>query len=317
MKKTIALIGILSASAVAASAQNQSNQQNQTCRDISAGGFIAPDEVIMQTQSGYVACRVFKPLAATKNEAAPTPAPAPTVAVGPNPAPAPASAPVPAAMAPMGKLASRRGDETFPRVQGGAGYQYASFKLSGNVNSVLSASSDRFGFNGMFGQGNVNLSRYVSVVGEGDFERTSLSGKPLHIVGTLIGQSGAVVVQGPTGHINVSSFTGGPQVYPMGHGRWEPFGRATIGLNRAAWDGASVTSSGNVQHYNGSKSGLSWQIGGGLNYRLRRHLGVRLFQFDYSRVTADAILHPSGDLGAPIPTHFVLTSVKFGAGITF
>lgn len=194
MKKIFALVAISSAFAVAAPAQSQPNQQNRTCRDISAGGYIAPDEVIMQSESGYVACRVFKLLATAKNETAPAPAAAP------------ASTPVPAAMAGFGVLgASSVGQARVPKVQVATGYQYNSVNGSGIAYGYL-FSTTRVNTNGAFVQLMMNLNRYVSPVGNVDISYKNYNGANYLL-----------------------TYMGGVQAYPATHREWSPFGRVMLG----------------------------------------------------------------------------------------
>jgi hypothetical protein len=285
MKKTIALIGILSASAVAASSQNQSNQQNQTCRDISAGGYIAPDEVIMQTQSGYVACRVFKLLpGGAKNETAPPPAAAP------NPAPAPPPARAPAAWvlggAPLTKHA--------PHLQAAFGYQYDSVNLSGS-----GYSSARANTNGAFVQVIGNLSANLSVIGNVDAIYRNI---PIITVDSS-GNTGRV-----SGHDYLLTYTGGVQAYPMGHRNWMPFVRSTFGVSKIHLLWPYQYSCGATAYCVGGAgfdaTGFAWQIGGGVDYRLRREsrLAVRLGQFDYGQMKKYGVN---------------VNSFKLGGGLTF
>lgn len=190
MKKAIVLVGILAVSAVAATAQNQS------CRDIVSGGFIQPDEVIMQTQTGYVACHFTKVTTVAKNEA---PAPTPDPAANPI---APAKGPL--GVQPVNNYNSPQGKEA-PLVQVAAGYQYNSVNFSGNV-SDFSFSTTRLNTNGAFGQGMVNFNRYVSAVGSVDVSYKSDEGTNYLL-----------------------TYLGGVQAYPLRHGKWSPFGRFMLG----------------------------------------------------------------------------------------
>lgn len=267
MKKIFALVATLSASAVVATAQNQQNQQNQTCRDISAGGYIAPDEVIMQTQSGYVACRVFKLLpAAAKNETVPAPAPVP--APPPVSAPAPAPTPVPATMAGFGVLgASNFGQSRVPKVQVATGYQYNSVNFSGNAYGYL-FSTNRVNTNGAFVQLMMNLNRYVSPVGNVDISYKNYNGANYLL-----------------------TYIGGVQAYPATHGQWSPFGRAMFGAGTL-----------HICCGSGSWTGFAWQVGGGLDWRPRREsrMAVRLGTFDFARVSKYGINANSLKMGTGI-----------------
>lgn len=185
------LVGILSACAIGAAAQNQN------CREVAAGGFIQPDEVIMQTQSGYVACRVTK-VTTVVNSAVPAPASAPAA----NPI-IPAKAPLSAQPTYNGNNNYQEGEA--PLVQVATGYQYNSVNFSGNVYD-LSFSTSRLNTNGAFAQVMVNFNRYVSAVGNFDGSIKSYEGTNYLL-----------------------TYLGGVQAYPLSHGKWSPFGRFMVG----------------------------------------------------------------------------------------
>jgi len=195
MKKAIILVGILSVSAVATIAQNQN------CRDIAAGGFVQPDEVIMQTQSGYVACPVIK-VAAAKSE---VPASTPSAAANPvEPAKGPLGGP------PVKNPNSNSQGWKAPLVQVATGYQYNSVNLSG-----YGGSTNRLNTNGMFAQVMMNFNRYVSAVGNVDVSYKSYQGSNYLL-----------------------TYMGGVQAYPLSHGSWSPFGRFMLGAGTLHVSGA-------------------------------------------------------------------------------
>lgn len=190
MRKVFIIAVILSASAIGATAQAQNN-----CRDISAGGFLQPDEVLVQTTSGYMACRAVKPAAPASNE---------VVAASS----ATAAAPMPAAKAalPDRTVYTRDTDEgRAPMVQVAGGYQYNSLNFSGNI-SGINFSSDRVSTNGAFAQVMVNVNRYISPVGSVDISYKSYEGSNYLL-----------------------AYMGGVQAYPLARGKWSPFGRVMFG----------------------------------------------------------------------------------------
>jgi hypothetical protein len=213
MKKVIMLVGILSASAIGATAQNQN------CRDIAAGGFIQPDEVIVQTQSGYVACRVTK-VTTVVNSAVPAPAPAPT------------ANPIIPAKAPLSAQPTYNGNNNYqereaPLVQVATGYQYNSINLSG-----YGGSTNRLNTNGMFAQVMMNFNRYVSAVGNVDVSYKSYQGSNYLL-----------------------TYMGGVQAYPLSHGRWSPFGRFMLGAGTLHVSGAGSATAFDWQ----VGGGLDWK----------------------------------------------------------
>jgi hypothetical protein len=116
-----------------------------------------------------------------------------------------------------------------------------------------------------------NVSPYLAVIGDLDFITKSSS---------------------YTGRVSLITYGGGVQAYPIRHGAWTPFVRATVGAGTI-----------HVQGY-GTATGFAWQFGGGLDYHFHREsrFGVRLGQFDYGQVKK---------YGAS------LNSIKLGAGIVF
>ena len=190
MNKVIMLVGLLSLSGLAASAQDQN-----TCRELTGGGAIQPDEVAMQSQSGtLVACRNVKP-APTSEAMAPESAPAP------NPgAPVRAARVVPFAVQHRSRST---GDWYTPTVQFGVGYQYNSLNASAPGYGI---STSRVGTNGGFAQVMVNLNRYFSPVGSVDFSYKNVQGANYLL-----------------------TYVAGVQGYPLSHNRLTPFGRAMVG----------------------------------------------------------------------------------------
>ena len=185
------LIVLMIALLVCGPAWGQSN-----CRDISAGGFIQPDEILMQTANGYIACKVVK--------AQPTPK---IDVVPPTNAPLPAS-PVASARAPMpepAKTSVNHGDWSTPLVQVAAGYQYNSVNGSTSVNG-FAFSTSRVNTNGAFTQVIFNVNRFVSPVGSFDISYKNEGGSNYLL-----------------------TYLGGIQAYPLSHGRWSPFARAMFG----------------------------------------------------------------------------------------
>jgi hypothetical protein len=179
--RTIALLALL----MFASTRGQSG-----CRDISAGGFVQPDEIIMQTANGYMACKVVKAKPVPQNDAPPS---TPITA-----APAsPAKAPLPS------QPRTNHGDWSTPLVEMASGYQYNS--VNGSTSAEGSGfSTSRVNTNGAFAQVIFNVNRYISPVGSFGISYKSEAG-PNYLL----------------------TYLGGIQAYPLSHGKWSPFARAS------------------------------------------------------------------------------------------
>ena len=199
------LVGMLIASAIPAIAQTQNTQTQNRCRDIAAGGFVQPDETIVQTQSGWVACRAGNSADAAKNvkAALPTSDPVPTT--------------MPAARAPHGVQPTYKDQRwNTPRVQVAAGYQYNSFNVSTSIFG-FNVTSGRVNTNGGFAQVLMNLHRYVSPVGNVDISYKSITGS----------------------NFLLFTYLGGVQAYPLSHRMWSPFGRFMLGAGTAHVSGSA------------------------------------------------------------------------------
>jgi hypothetical protein len=193
------------------------------CRDISAGGFIQPDEIIMQTAYGYVACKVVKAPVAAKTDA-------------PSSTPAMAAPPVAPAKGPLGEPARttvNHGDWSTPLVQVAAGYQYNSVNGSTSV-SGFSFSTSRVNTNGAFTQVMFNINRYISPVGSFDISYKNEGGSNYLL-----------------------TYLGGVQAYPLSHGRWSPFARAMFGAGTLRVSGYSSETGFSWQ----IGGGLDWHFG--------------------------------------------------------
>ncbi len=81
-----------------------------------------------------------------------------------------------------------------------------------------------------------------------------------------------------TGNMRVYSFMGGPRIYPLRHRKFTPFGHVLYGVailrNTVGPFGgfAQTTSTNDVK---------SWEAGGGFDYNVSRHWGIRIFEFDF------------------------------------
>jgi opacity protein-like surface antigen len=70
----------------------------------------------------------------------------------------------------------------------------------------------------------------------------------------------------------------GPKLYPLGHRKVTPFGHFLVGGARYS---NTTPPYGGYPSNNKTASAYAWEAGGGLDWNLSRHWGVRLFQFDF------------------------------------
>src|SRR5216684_1901 len=102
------------------------------------------------------------------------------------------------------------------------------------------------------GSGAYSLNNYLGVVGE--FSGCKVTGLP----------------SGVSAHALTYLF--GPRVTYRGYGRLEPFGEALFGGAHTSASGGGATITDNA---------FAFAIGGGVDYKWKRNLAIRLGQFDY------------------------------------
>lgn len=146
-------------------------------------------------------------------------------------------------------------DET-PRVEASAGYSYVRV----NVNTGTGSQ----GFNGNGGSGSIafNMNRWFGVVA--DFGGYTHS-ETITVGGTPV-----------TGTATAYSYLFGPKIASRGHEKWTPFAQALFG-------GVHGSASGTVGGVPGSTSEnvFGMAIGGGLDYNVSKHIGIRVVQAEY------------------------------------
>ena len=70
----------------------------------------------------------------------------------------------------------------------------------------------------------------------------------------------------------------GPKLYPLGHRKVTPFGHFLVGIARYS---NTTPAYGGYPSTSRAASAYAWEAGGGLDWNLSPHWGVRLFQLDF------------------------------------
>ena len=86
---------------------------------------------------------------------------------------------------------------------------------------------------------------------------------------------------------HIYSYLAGPRVYPLGHHKLTPFVHGLVGV--ASYH-LHVPASGSgptfIQEFNQTDNNLSFAIGGGVDWKLTRHISIRVAQLDYQQTRA-------------------------------
>jgi opacity protein-like surface antigen len=120
------------------------------------------------------------------------------------------------------------------------------------------------GMNGWFGSLDYNWKRWLGVEGEGTG------------AGKNLGFSEAEGL--PLGALHIYTFLVGPKIYPLGHRKLTPFGHFLYG-------GAYYRNNGppfaGLNFQTQTSTVKSWEAGGGIDFNLSSHWGIRLIEADY------------------------------------
>jgi opacity protein-like surface antigen len=150
--------------------------------------------------------------------------------------------------APPQEKPEKRGSEK-PRYELSAGYAYRSYYQSGASTMWL---------NGWYASATYNLWRWLGAEAEG--------------MGVYKDQG---IILGKT---RIYNFLVGPKLYPFGHRKLTPFGHVLLGAARYSNTVPPLGPYGSVTR---TATAYAWEAGGGLDYDLSRHWGVRLIQVDF------------------------------------
>lgn len=163
------------------------------------------------------------------------------------------SAPPPASQKP----AARYNPRATPAVEISGGYSYRGYSPN---------SSNTFKLNGGYLSADYNILSWIGIAGEAT---------------ATVRKQGAQAL-GTAQTFSIFTAMVGPQVYPLHHRRATVFSHLLLGdgyyyLKAPAFGGfaANVT----------SKHAFSWEIGGGLDVRVKEHWSLRLIEGDYGETS--------------------------------
>ena len=136
-----------------------------------------------------------------------------------------------------------------PKVELSGGYTFRQYYVATNTN---------IGMQGWYASGDYNLYRWLGVEGE--------------VVGVSTNQG---IILGDT---HIYTFMGGLRITPLGHRKVTPYGHVLYGEGYyrnvtqplGGHGGATYTNTVSV-----------WEAGGGLDYNVGRHWGIRLVEADF------------------------------------
>jgi opacity protein-like surface antigen len=80
------------------------------------------------------------------------------------------------------------------------------------------------------------------------------------------------------GKTSIYHFLVGPKIYPLGHRKLTPFGHVLLGAARYS---NTTPPYGGYASSTRTATAYAWEAGGGLDWNLSRHWGVRLVQVDF------------------------------------
>jgi hypothetical protein len=169
--------------------------------------------------------------------------------------------------------------QDYSKVQVFGGYSWMHLDSAGMNNSnldqattgVAGTNSLKNGFSGWTGEVQYNVNDWAGIVVDGG------------------GNYGTrVSVSGVTGIPNGSSYTFlvGP-VVQQAAGNWKPFGHLLFGFNRQNTDLVNAVLNPGVVPTNTSDTAFAVAFGGGLDYKVGKHVSLRLAQLDYILTTHD------------------------------
>lgn len=167
-------------------------------------------------------------------------------------------------------LAQHREGET-PLFEVNGGYTYLRWQVPSFV-----APPSSLNYNGFNVGGTLNVTNWAGLAAD--------------ISGTYNSQNGA--------DTNIYSYLVGPRIYPIGHHKLTPFGHALFGV-------ATLHIPGNIPATEGK---FSFEIGGGLDWTVMKHIAIRVGQLDYQRTQFLRYVDPSIDNQ---------NNFKYSAGVVF
>ena len=189
------------------------------------------------------------------------------------------------------KTKASSSSDTYPAVDLFAGYSYIRFRTDAGT-------EESFNMHGFTGALAGNVNRWFSLVG--DFGTYRIKDLPPGVTGSAY------------------TFLFGPQFNRRGE-RWTPFVHALFGAARLADIQASTIPTGSAFFNRSfSQNSFATALGGGLDANINKHVGIRIFQFEYLltkftdggdnkqnnlRASAGLVLHFGGNPPPPPPNH--------------
>jgi len=119
--------------------------------------------------------------------------------------------------------------------------------------------------------GNLNL-----IGGYADLEHNIIQ----RWLGAEIEAAGGSRNQGLPGTLGLYTILAGPVFYPLGHRKITAFGHILAG---EGYYRDSISPSAGFPAQVITRTSLAWTLGGGLDMKISRHLGVRVIQLDYEQ----------------------------------
>jgi opacity protein-like surface antigen len=164
-------------------------------------------------------------------------------------------------------------DQT-PVFEVGGGYQFRSFDTQ---------LAPRLNENGGFFTADFNINRWLGMAAQIDITHTN---------------------QGVNGTWNDYGFMFGPQIYPLGHHRLTPFVHGLFGVSYISVFLPATPPPNQQAAATVTDNAFSYEVGGGLDWSLTRHVALRLPEADFEQQRFFG--------GNPNQNNF-----KFSAGIVF
>jgi len=151
---------------------------------------------------------------------------------------------------PSGKKPAKHVERYTPKYEISGGYTHRSFYFPGG--STL-------GMDGWYGSFGYNL---------------------YHWLGGYLDGSGVYENRGLLGDTSIYTILAGPRVYPLGHRRLTLFGQVLFG---EGYYRNVIPSSGGFTGPIQTSWAFLWQGGGGADFFVRKHWGIRLVEVDYGK----------------------------------
>jgi opacity protein-like surface antigen len=159
--------------------------------------------------------------------------------------------PAPAQETPAEQKPAKHAQRYTPRIELSGGFTYRKFYFPGGLT---------LGMQGWYASVDYNLFHRVGLYAEG---------------------SAAYKNRGLPGNTSIYTIMAGPRVYPLGHRKLTPFAHVLFGegyYRNVIPSFGGFT--GPVQRITAS----TWQAGGGVDFNLSKHVGIRAFEADYGTI---------------------------------